>query len=77
MKKYLSHVTTCAILTASLGSASQFSGGTTMAAELKTGVQAPQFELTGSDGKTYQLTKLTKQGKVVVVAWYPKAFTGG
>ncbi len=48
-----------------------------MAAELKVGDQAPQFELPGSDGKIYQLAKLTQQGKVVVVAWYPKAFTGG
>ena len=77
MKKYVSHVSTCAILTACLGSVSLFSGGTTMAAELKVGDQGPQFELPGSDGKTYQLAHLTKQGKVVVVAWYPKAFTGG
>ena len=48
-----------------------------MAAELKVGVQAPQFELPGSDGKTYKLADLTRQGTAVVVAWYPKAFTGG
>lgn len=43
--------------------------------ELKVGDEAPAFELKGSDGKTYKLDDL--KGKVVVVAWYPKAFTGG
>ena len=43
-------------------------------AELKVGDQAPDFELTGSDGKTYKLSEL---GKASVVAWYPKAKTGG
>ena len=56
---------------------SLFLGSVTMAAELKIGDQAPQFKLPGSDDKTYQLTDLTKENKVVVVAWYPKAFTGG
>lgn len=46
------------------------------AAELKVGDKAPDFELKGSDGKTYKLSKLLEQ-QVVVVAWYPKAFTGG
>ena len=77
MKKYVSYITPCAILTACLESVSLFSGGAMMAAELKAGDQSPQFELPGSDGKTYKLADLTKQGKVVVVAWYPKAFTGG
>lgn len=44
-------------------------------AELKVGDAAPHFKLTGSDGKTYDLSEL--KGKTVVVAWYPKAFTGG
>ena len=44
-------------------------------AELNVGDAAPAFELKGSDGKTYKLADLT--GKAVVVAWYPKAFTGG
>ena len=48
-----------------------------MAGELKVGDQAPQFELPGSDGKTYKLADLNKQKKFVVIAWYPKAFTGG
>ena len=77
MKKYVSHFTTCAILTACLGSIHLIPGDTTMAAELKSGVKAPQFELPGSDGNNYKLADLNRQGLVVVVAWYPKAFTGG
>jgi len=37
---------------------------------------APAFSLQGSDGKTYELTEF-KGKKAVVVAWFPKAFTGG
>jgi peroxiredoxin Q/BCP len=45
-------------------------------AELKVGDKAPPFELQGSDGKTYKLSDF--EGKqAVVVAWFPKAFTGG
>lgn len=42
---------------------------------LKVGDQAPDFELKGSDGKTWRLRDL--RGKSVVIAWFPKAFTGG
>ncbi len=45
-------------------------------AELKVGDAAPDFSLVGSDGKTYELSSL-KNKKAVVIAWYPKAFTGG
>lgn len=46
------------------------------AAELKAGDEAPAFSLKGSDGKTYSLADF--EGKqVVVLAWFPKAFTGG
>lgn len=48
----------------------------TEAAELKVGDEAPAFELTGSDGKTYKLSQF-KGKQAVVVAWFPKAFTGG
>ena len=48
---------------------------TTAADELKVGDQAPDFTLPGSDGKTYSLSQL--KGKHVVLAWFPKAFTGG
>jgi len=45
------------------------------AQELKVGEVAPDFTLKASDGQTYTLSKL--KGKVVVLAWFPKAFTGG
>ena len=48
---------------------------TAAADELKVGDQAPDFTLPGSDGKTYSLSQL--KGKHVVLAWFPKAFTGG
>ena len=44
--------------------------------ELKVGDQAPDFTLPATDGKTYTLSKDLK-GKWVVLAWFPKAFTGG
>ena len=37
---------------------------------------APPFELLGSDGERYTLEQFLGK-KPVVVAWYPKAFTGG
>jgi thioredoxin-dependent peroxiredoxin len=43
--------------------------------ELKVGDKAPDFKLVGSDGKTYSLAEM--KGKTVVLAWFPKAFTGG
>ncbi len=46
------------------------------AQELKVGDKAPDFTLKGSDGKTHHLADF--QGKkAVVLAWFPKAFTGG
>jgi thioredoxin-dependent peroxiredoxin len=39
------------------------------------GDPAPAFTMKGSDGKTYSLADL--KGKTVVLAWFPKAFTGG
>jgi cytochrome oxidase Cu insertion factor (SCO1/SenC/PrrC family) len=49
--------------------------GGAMAAELKPGDPAPPFKLQGSDGKVHELAQL--KGTTVVLAWYPKAFTGG
>jgi peroxiredoxin len=43
--------------------------------ELKVGDPAPQFALMGSDGKVHKLSDY--KGKTVVLAWFPKAFTGG
>jgi peroxiredoxin Q/BCP len=45
-------------------------------AELKIGDQAPDFSLKGSDGNTYTLDQF-KGKSAVVIAWFPKAFTGG
>jgi len=42
---------------------------------LNVGDKAPDFSLPGSDGKTYTLSDL--KGKTVILAWFPKAFTGG
>jgi peroxiredoxin Q/BCP len=44
--------------------------------ELKPGDPAPAFSLQGSDGKTYTLEQF-KGKSAVVIAWFPKAFTGG
>ena len=43
---------------------------------LAVGDRAPDFELAGSDGDTYRLSDF-KGEQVVVLAWFPKAFTGG
>jgi peroxiredoxin Q/BCP len=51
-------------------------GAKAFAAEPKVGEPAPAFSLEGSDGKTYTLDQF-KGKKAVVLAWYPKAFTGG
>ena len=37
---------------------------------------APAFNLPGSDGRTHQLADY-KGKSAVVLAWFPKAFTGG
>lgn len=42
----------------------------------KEGEQAPPFTLKASDGKEYSLADFAGK-KAVVIAWYPKAFTGG
>ena len=44
--------------------------------ELKVGDLAPPFNLQGSDAKTHTLAD-HKGKRVVVLAWFPKAFTGG
>jgi peroxiredoxin Q/BCP len=43
---------------------------------LDKGDPAPPFKLQGSDGKTYSLDEF-KGKQAVVIAWFPKAFTGG
>ena len=43
---------------------------------LKVGDKAPDFKLMGVDGKVVELKKLKGKSNVVL-AFYPKAFTGG
>jgi len=43
---------------------------------LQVGDPAPDFILNGSDGVTYRLSDY-KEKQAVVIAWFPKAFTGG
>jgi thioredoxin-dependent peroxiredoxin len=45
-------------------------------AELAAGDPAPEFSLLGSDGKTHKLSD-HRGRQAVVLAWFPKAFTGG
>ena len=45
------------------------------AQELQVGDLAPDFTLPASDGRSYSLAEL--KGRTVVLAWFPKAFTGG
>lgn len=46
------------------------------AAALQVGDMAPAFSAPGSDGKTHTLAE-SKGKQAVVLAWFPKAFTGG
>ena len=46
-----------------------------VAQDLKVGDPAPDFTVPGTDGKTYTMSRL--KGHWVVLAWFPKAFTGG
>jgi AhpC/TSA family protein len=43
---------------------------------LKAGDWAPDFSLPGSDGSPYRLSDFRGR-QAVVLAWFPKAFTGG
>jgi len=64
-------------LAAAIGVMSSVSGrAQAPAVELKVGDAAPAFSLPGSDGKTHSLADSTGK-KAVILAWFPKAFTGG
>jgi hypothetical protein len=52
------------------------SGRSETAVTLQPGDQAPDFTLPGSDGRTYRLADYRGR-RAVVLAWFPKAFTGG
>ncbi|QDV67394.1 Putative peroxiredoxin bcp [Rosistilla carotiformis] len=45
-------------------------------AEVQIGDEVPEFKLVGSDGKTYTSEQF-KGKQAIVIAWFPKAFTGG
>ena len=49
---------------------------TVHAEDLKVGDPAPDFAIEATDGKTYSLSK-DLRGRWLVLAWFPKAFTGG
>ena len=64
-----------AALTAASAAAPESSLAQQYSADLKVGDPAPAFSLPGSDGKTHSLSDY--KGKTVVLAWFPKAFSGG
>jgi peroxiredoxin Q/BCP len=53
-----------------------FSLAASTAMALEVGDQAPDFLLEGTDGQSYSVSQF-KGKEAVVIAWYPKAFTGG
>ena len=56
--------------------AALLTAGAALAGDLAVGAKAPDFALTGSDGREHRLAEYVgKQG--VVLAWFPKAFTPG
>jgi thioredoxin-dependent peroxiredoxin len=66
----------CLALFAALVGIGLLASSVTKADDLKAGDSAPDFSLKGTDGTTHTLKDL--QGKqVVVLAWFPKAKTGG
>ena len=63
-------------LTAVFGLAATIGGQAQTLVELKVGDPALAFSLPGSDGKMHSLAD-SKGKQAVVLAWFPKAFTGG
>lgn len=63
-------------LAAAVGVVSSATGMAQAPAELKMGDVAPAFSAPGSDGKTHTLAESSGK-RAVVLAWFPKAFTGG
>ena len=58
------------------GVAAELGGSAARGEELKSGDLAPTFKLPGTDGKTHDLADYRGR-QVVVLAWFPKAFTSG
>ncbi len=63
------------LLVSAIMSLAATAAGLNTQVELKEGDKAPDFSLPGSDGKTHKLADY--KGRAVVLAWFPKAFTGG
>jgi peroxiredoxin Q/BCP len=63
-------------LTAAMSLVSSGLGMAQTPVTLKVGDTAPAFSAPGSDGKTHALAD-SKGKQFVVLAWFPKAFTGG
>jgi peroxiredoxin Q/BCP len=63
-------------LAALVGLATASTGQAQQPAELQVGQAAPAFSLPGSDGKSHSLSDSSGK-RTVVLAWFPKAFTGG
>ena len=59
-----------------VGVANVARGGDDGTVELKPGDDAPDFTLPGSDGRSYHVRDF-RGTRGVVIAWFPKAFTGG
>jgi hypothetical protein len=55
---------------------SMITGDAKSRAALEPGDVAPDFTLAASDGRTYRLADMLGAG-IIIVAWFPKAFTGG
>ncbi|MDC1210856.1 peroxiredoxin family protein [Porticoccaceae bacterium] len=53
-----------------------FSAAASTSIALEVGDQAPDFLLEATDGKSYSVSQYSDK-EAVVIAWYPKAFTGG
>lgn len=64
------------VMALGLGGLALAGGGAAGSAELAPGAPAPDFRLPGSDGKTHSLADHRGE-RAVVIAWFPKAFTGG
>ena len=65
------------ISAAATGAVSMATGGARTDVALAPGDRAPDFTLPASDGRTYRLSDLIGRGETIVIAWFPKAFTGG